>query len=519
MLPLSTTTRISLSLAFLTVSILLAADLGRLVPDVIGAELRGREALCEAVALQSSSQIMHGELSSVETGLRAIASRNPAVLSIGIRRDDGTIVSQWGRHVDHWTLAPGAPSTPTQVRVPVFQDDKPWGSVEIRFREIPGAAWGPLQYPLARLSVFLFLGGLLTYRIYLRRVLQYLDPSLVIPERVKLMLDTLAEGVLVVDTTGRIVLANEGFANITGKEPHDLIGIPASRFGWSHPKKLDKADEPAKPIAEPELPWVAAVRDGSVHRGVPMTLVRKETKDSEDAIFAFSVNAAPITAGKSTVQGALVTFDDVTAIEKKNTQLQDMLAMLEASRDEIDRQNRELQALAMTDPLTGCLNRRAFFAQFDTFWSAAERYGHGLSCVMVDVDFFKKINDEHGHAAGDVVLQRVASVLKALLRSSDLICRYGGEEFCVLLPHTDARGALEVAERFRAAIAAEPCGAVRVTASLGVSTTTAGLGATSPQELLNHADEALYASKGSGRNRVTLWSAAIAAQAHQPVHA
>jgi diguanylate cyclase (GGDEF)-like protein/PAS domain S-box-containing protein len=509
--PLSTTTRISLSLAFLTVSVLLAADLGRLVPDVIGAELRGREALCEAVALQSSSQVVHGELSSVETGLRAIASRNPAVLSIGIRRNDGTMVSEWGKHADHWTLAPGAASTPTQVRVPVFQDDKSWGTVEIRFRDIPGAAWGPLQYPLARLSAFLFLGGLLTFRLYLRRVLQYLDPSLVIPERVKLMLDTLAEGVLVVDTTGRIVLANQGFATITGKEPHDLIGVPTSRFGWSRPKK---ADEQARPIDEADLPWVAAVRDHSVHRGVPMALERP------DGMLVFSVNAAPITAGKSTVQGALVTFDDVTAIEKNNAQLQSMLEMLEASRDEIDRQNRELQALAMTDPLTGCLNRRSFFAQFDTHWSAAERYGHGLSCVMVDVDFFKKINDQHGHAAGDVVLERVANVLKSLLRGSDLICRYGGEEFCVLLPHTDARGALEVAERFRHAIAAEPCGPVRVTASLGVSTTTAGIGATSPQELLNHADEALYASKRSGRNRVTLWSAAIAAQAHQaPVHA
>src|SRR5439155_20535097 len=106
-LKLSTTTRISLTLAFMTVSLLLAADLVRLVPDVIGAELRGREALCEAVALQSSEQVVRGDVAGVETALRQIAARNKDVLSVAVRRIDGTIVTEIDGHSRNWTLPPG----------------------------------------------------------------------------------------------------------------------------------------------------------------------------------------------------------------------------------------------------------------------------------------------------------------------------------------------------------------------------------------------------------------------------
>jgi diguanylate cyclase (GGDEF)-like protein/PAS domain S-box-containing protein len=508
-LKLSTTTRISLTLAFLTVSLLLAADIARLVPDVIGAELRGREALCEAVALQSSEQVVRGDIAGVETALRQIASRNRDVLSVAVRRIDGTIVTEINGHSRDWTLPPGAPSTPTQVRVPVFRDNQPWGTVELRFREIAGVRWGPLQYPMARLGAFLLFGGLLLNRLYLRRVLHYLDPSLVIPERVKLMLDTLAEGILVLDPRGEIVLANQSFAAIEGQSPKELLGVPASRFGWCVPGEPDRLNDDA-------LPWTEALQSGTVHRGVMLTL------PGADGTRTFSVNAAPITTGGRAVQGAVVTFDDVTGIERNNRQLQDTLQVLQASRDEIDRQNRELKRLAMTDPLTGCLNRRAFFAQFDTLWAAAQRHAHPLACLMVDVDHFKRINDNHGHATGDLVLLRVAAILQSLLRESDLICRYGGEEFCVLLPHTDLAGALEAAERFRAAIADdEPCGDIRITASLGVAGTNdhmvvAGAAPSTPQALVNRADEALYTSKRTGRNRVTAWSgeSATAAAPH-----
>jgi diguanylate cyclase (GGDEF)-like protein len=170
---------------------------------------------------------------------------------------------------------------------------------------------------------------------------------------------------------------------------------------------------------------------------------------------------------------------------------------------EIRRQNLELKTLASSDPLTSCLNRRSFFAEFETQWGNALRYEHPLSCVMVDVDHFKAINDRHGHRVGDQVLQQVAERLKAAVRQGDLVCRYGGEEFCILLPHTDLTEAAEAAERFCQEIASQTYSQVQVTVSLGVS--SRALGAQEPRELLDQADQALYAAKRTGRNRVVRW--------------
>jgi diguanylate cyclase (GGDEF)-like protein/putative nucleotidyltransferase with HDIG domain len=122
---------------------------------------------------------------------------------------------------------------------------------------------------------------------------------------------------------------------------------------------------------------------------------------------------------------------------------------------------------------------------------------------MVDVDRFKQINDRFGHTVGDQVLQHVAAVLKALAREGDVVCRYGGEEFCVLLTHTDTDGAQQAAERYRLAIESNAAAGIAVTASLGVSCIEHG--APSPQLLIDEADKALYAAKQTGRNRVVRW--------------
>jgi diguanylate cyclase (GGDEF)-like protein/putative nucleotidyltransferase with HDIG domain len=123
---------------------------------------------------------------------------------------------------------------------------------------------------------------------------------------------------------------------------------------------------------------------------------------------------------------------------------------------------------------------------------------------MVDVDHFKRVNDQHGHAVGDKVLQNVGRILKSLARDTDVVCRYGGEEFCILLAHTNLEGATQGAERFRQAIESQPSAGICITASLGVS--ALGTGASSARDLLSQADEALYRAKRGGRNRVHLWS-------------
>jgi diguanylate cyclase (GGDEF)-like protein/PAS domain S-box-containing protein len=394
-----------------------------------------------------------------------------------------------GNHARYWDAPPGDVSTPTDVRIPVFDGDQQWGTIEMCFKAAGGE--GPvvvLGSPMLRLCLFVSAAGFLAYHFYLRRSLQYLDPSAVIPERVKTMLDTLAEGVLVLDKQERIVLANQAFAALVGEPALDLVGVPASRFKWT----------PTNPDETGELPWSESITSAQTRTGAALCLAR-----GEEDVRTFTVNSAPIFGGDGSPRGALVTFDDVTPIEKKNTQLRRTLEMLKQSRDEINRQNQELQALATTDPLTGCTNRRSFFAQFDAHWASAKRYGFKVSAVMADVDRFKLINDRHGHGVGDQVLQHVAGVLKSLAREGDIVCRYGGEEFCVLLTHTDTEGAAQAAERYRQAIETSAAAGIAVTASLGVSSIE--LGAETPQMLIDEADKALYAAKQTGRNRVVRW--------------
>jgi diguanylate cyclase (GGDEF)-like protein len=217
------------------------------------------------------------------------------------------------------------------------------------------------------------------------------------------------------------------------------------------------------------------------------------------------VNAAPIFADNGSPRGVMATFDNLTVVEKKNAHLRKLLQKLKNSRATIHQQNQALRTLATRDPLTDCLNRRAFFETFESHWTSAERYGTPLGCVMVDIDHFKSINDRHGHATGDQVLQHVAKILNSMMRKSDVTCRYGGEEFCILLPQVNLAGAFQAAERIRQTLAAHECAGVKVTASLGVA--EIGLGALDPRELLNQADIALYAAKREGRNRVVCWNA------------
>lgn len=165
---------------------------------------------------------------------------------------------------------------------------------------------------------------------------------------------------------------------------------------------------------------------------------------------------------------------------------------------------RRLSLAACTDPLTGLANQRAFFKILEKEWYRARRYRLPLSCVMMDLDFFKRINDIHGHPAGDQLLKRVSDLLKRDCRGCDTACRYGGEEFCILLPETPEEQAALWAERVRQGLAALRLShegkEIRVTGSFGVAQP---LGDTqSAEELVDLADQALLCAKQSGRDRV-----------------
>ena len=170
----------------------------------------------------------------------------------------------------------------------------------------------------------------------------------------------------------------------------------------------------------------------------------------------------------------------------------------------------KIQLLSITDPLAGTFNRRYLNDQLLKEVERARRYSRPLSAIMADIDRFKRINDERGHASGDEVLKRFADIVKATIRPSDWIARYGGEEFVIVLPETDAAGAGIAAEKVRVACADTPMplstGDLQVTSSFGVATLSTA--AQSPDvaaaAMLREADSALYTSKHEGRNRVTV---------------
>lgn len=191
----------------------------------------------------------------------------------------------------------------------------------------------------------------------------------------------------------------------------------------------------------------------------------------------------------------------------KSTPAELLLAKLRAGQRVLTLE-RQLSHLARNDTLTGAATRRTLYEQFDKELARVRRHKLPLSCAMLDVDFFKRINDTHGHAAGDAVLKAVAGAIRESSRASDVVGRYGGEEFCIVLPETREAEAAVWAERLRRRVEAltMPGGgyAPRITASIGVAEMLDAM--QSVDELIDHADQAMFVAKQTGRNRVVSFS-------------
>nr|WP_246540543.1 GGDEF domain-containing protein [sulfur-oxidizing endosymbiont of Gigantopelta aegis] len=169
--------------------------------------------------------------------------------------------------------------------------------------------------------------------------------------------------------------------------------------------------------------------------------------------------------------------------------------------------NEELKRLSFTDVLTGLYNRRHFEDLMKTEIEMSLRHGDDNSLILIDIDFFKKINDSYGHDAGDIILKEVANNMKAQLRNTDILCRVGGEEFIVLCKRANIQNAMEIAEKLRSSVEKQKHifqgKPINVTVSLGVATIPDIAKTITTTEFYKYSDLALYASKKTGRNKVT----------------
>jgi diguanylate cyclase (GGDEF)-like protein len=475
---------ISFGLVSLTLSILLMSDLAvNLIPNQAAEIFEYRQKYSEALAVQYSLLAEHGDSRAIQEAFDLLIERNEDIRSAAVILANGETLAFAGRHQEVWTQPPGDSSTPDHIQIPIFNSTDRWGTVQLRFRSLDDRGWlSWLKDPWIQFLGLVVGSGFMGYFLYMKRTLRQLDPSSVVPMRVKSAFDVLTESVVLLDNAERIVLANRAFGKVVKKDPNDLVGKRLDEFHWT-------SVPPAPPLTM--LPWRIARKEKCLELDFPLSF-----SDASGNLLKFRVNCTPILNDQEHVQGLLVSLDDVTKLEET-------ICALESSKA-------ELESLAMRDPLTGLFNRRALFEAFEDLHSVSSSEETDFGCIMADIDHFKSFNDRFGHAIGDQVIQVVAQILSTTIRPTDIIGRYGGEEFCILLPGQDPEGTAIAAERLRLAISARASQAVRttgdnrITMSLGVSCMS--LGASDPLELVDQADQALYAAKQAGRNQVGQWT-------------
>ncbi len=287
--------------------------------------------------------------------------------------------------------------------------------------------------------------------------------------RYRRIIETAQEGIWQIDADNRTTFVNARMAEMLGYTVEEMMGKSLFEF-------MDDAwRKAAMRHADDRLPDRAEQHDFKFRR-----------KDGGELWAMISANS--ILDEQGGYAGALAMVADIT--DRK-------------------RMEETLRRLATQDSLTGLFNRRYFFVVAKREFQRSQRYGHPLALLLLDIDYFKRINDGYGHRAGDQVLRTVAGIMRVSLRQVDIPCRYGGEEFVMLLPETPLDTAMAVAQRLGATLAATPVptekGPVTVTVSIGVAALINGENLTLDL-LLERADQAMYAAKQAGRNRVTAWT-------------
>jgi len=487
--------RLSVGLIVLVISILLLAQALGLTSGTEKQQFEIRKQIAETLAAQINLAVSRGDDGLIRDLMSTAIERNSDMRSAAIRKTDGEVLIETNNHEEYWKGAEAKVSTPTHMRFPLIINSVTRANTEITFTTLSSETHPLFHIPtFIVLIIFVAISGFVGFWLYIRRVLKHLDPSSVVPARVRNALNILAEGVLILDKREHIVLANTSILENLKKSEQILLGKKASSLGWQLIENKNTK----------EFPWLTALSSNIKQVNIYLSLpTAEQTK-------IFRVNAVPILDAKGSSQGTIAVFDDITELEEKRQLLEDMIKELAKSRAAIESQNKELTFLATRDPLTNCFNRRALYEFLEGKSAGSLKPNTDYACIMADIDNFKSVNDTHGHGVGDEVIKTMASTIKEVVREKDIVARIGGEEFCIILPNTSLEVARGIAERCREKIWSKTTSGVRVTASFGV--TSIALGAKDSAAIMHQADEALYASKENGRNRVTSWSREIASK-------
>ena len=318
--------------------------------------------------------------------------------------------------------------------------------------------------------------------------------------------------VMIIDDHGVVEYANKKFYKVTGYSTNEVIGQPISLL-WS-------GITPERTLMEL---WLSLRKEegwtGQFSNRTKMGQIFWElayispVRDETGRIQHFLKIATDITGEKRLEVPLQQSLD---ALRTREAELQAAYLTLEKTVQALDKSRRNLRRLSYHDALTGLLNRRGYQEALPRVWALAERQGHGVGLLMIDIDHFKQINDEHGHGAGDCILKTLSARLRSCLRSADLIYRFGGDEFVVALPDADVASTRLTAQRICDAL----CGAdyrqgkksIPFTVSIGAACKTPGSSLT-PETLQVHADRALRRVKHAGRNGIAIFCRTQYAQA------
>lgn len=301
------TLRISASFACLAVFVIFMAQWLGYIPDEGQLVRNSRAVLSEALAVQFSINVQQQQKGSLPAIMKAVVERNPDIKAIALTTLNNELVARYGDDIN----SKNEQSTIDYMVVPIFYDNEKWGVLQVSFTPLLRPWWKFVDSTLYQLLIFVGIISFIFYLLLIRKMLVHIDPNKAVPDRVKKALNGFTEGAVIIDDRGAVVLTNQSFETRIDLHSTKLIGKKLSNLAWSHAETSQNHDAP--------LPWELALKGNKRRNHATLHFQKTETE-----ILTMVANSTPIYDNKHQLRGALVSFSDVTELEKMNRELESM---------------------------------------------------------------------------------------------------------------------------------------------------------------------------------------------------